>query len=156
MFGALLDARDRYGRDQKALEDPERSPLTYARLVLGALILGRKLAAITAPGETVGVLLPNMQVVAVVLLALNAHGRVPAMLNFTGGVKNLRAACELASIRTLLTSRRFIELAKLDLLSDDVTVLLVATEYNLSATALVVRIVRRPRITYSQRVTTIS
>lgn len=50
----------------------------------------------------------------------------------------------------------FIELAKLDLLSDDVTVLLVATEYNLSATALVVRIVRRPRITYSQRVTTIS
>jgi acyl-[acyl-carrier-protein]-phospholipid O-acyltransferase / long-chain-fatty-acid--[acyl-carrier-protein] ligase len=114
LFGALLDARDRYGRDQKALEDPERSPLTYARLVLGALILGRKLAAITAPGETVGVLLPNMQVVAVVLFALNAHGRVPAMLNFTGGVKNLRAACELASIRTLLTSRRFIELAKLD------------------------------------------
>src|SRR5687767_2404792 len=41
LFGALLDARDRYGRDQEALEDPERSPLTYARLVLAALVLGR-------------------------------------------------------------------------------------------------------------------
>jgi acyl-[acyl-carrier-protein]-phospholipid O-acyltransferase / long-chain-fatty-acid--[acyl-carrier-protein] ligase len=69
-----------------------------------------------------GVLLPNMQGVALVLFALNAHGRLPAMLNFTGGLKNLRGACELASIRTLLTSRRFIELANLEQVLDVVRV----------------------------------
>ncbi|MFL5116057.1 MAG: 2-acylglycerophosphoethanolamine acyltransferase, partial [Microvirga sp.] len=70
LFGALIDARDRFGRDRPALEDAERNPLTYGRLVLGALVFGRKLAPITAPGEPVGVLLPNMQGLAVVLFAL--------------------------------------------------------------------------------------
>ncbi|HEX8665120.1 MAG TPA: AMP-binding protein [Beijerinckiaceae bacterium] len=114
LFGALLDARDRHGRNRVAVEDPERNPLTYGRLVLGALVLGRRLAAITAPGERVGVLLPNVQGVAVVLFALNARGRVPAMLNFTAGVKNLKAACDLAAVKTVLTSRRFVEQGKLD------------------------------------------
>jgi acyl-[acyl-carrier-protein]-phospholipid O-acyltransferase/long-chain-fatty-acid--[acyl-carrier-protein] ligase len=114
LFRALLDARDRHGRNRMAVEDPERNPLTYGRLVLGALVLGRRLAAMTTPGERVGVLLPNVQGVAVVLFALNARGRVPAMLNFTAGVKNLKAACELAGIRTVLTSRRFVEQGRLD------------------------------------------
>ena len=114
LFGALLDARDRHGRNRVAVEDPERNPLTYGRLVLGALVLGRRLAAMTAPGERVGVLLPNVQGVAVVLFALNARGRVPAMLNFTAGVKNLKAACGLAGVKTVLTSRRFVEQGRLD------------------------------------------
>jgi acyl-[acyl-carrier-protein]-phospholipid O-acyltransferase / long-chain-fatty-acid--[acyl-carrier-protein] ligase len=114
LFGALIDARDRFGRDRPALEDPERNPLTYGRLVLGALVFGRKLAPITAPGEAVGVLLPNMQGLAVVIFALNARGRVPAMLNFTAGVRSLRAACDLAGVKTVVTSRRFVEQGKLD------------------------------------------
>lgn len=114
LFGALLDASERFGANTPILEDPERNPLTYARLVLGALVLGRKLAKSTRPGERVGVLLPNVQGLAVVLFGLNARGRVPAMLNFTAGVKNLGAACELASIETILTSRRFVEQGKLD------------------------------------------
>ncbi|CAA9328703.1 MAG: Acyl-[acyl-carrier-protein] synthetase [uncultured Microvirga sp.] len=114
LFGALLDARDGFGAATPALEDPERSPLTYGRLVLGALVLGRKLAAITRPKERVGVLLPNVQAVAVVVFGLNARGRVPAMLNFTAGAKNLLAACDLAGVETILTSRRFVEQGKLD------------------------------------------
>ncbi len=114
LFGALLDARDRFGAATPALEDPERNPLTYGRLVLGALVLGRKFAAMTQPKERVGVLLPNVQAVAVVLFGLNARGRVPAMLNFTAGAKNLLAACDLAGIETILTSRRFVEQGKLD------------------------------------------
>jgi acyl-[acyl-carrier-protein]-phospholipid O-acyltransferase/long-chain-fatty-acid--[acyl-carrier-protein] ligase len=114
LFGALLAARDRFGKNKVALEDPERQPITYGRLVLGALVLGRKLAAMTRPGERVGVLLPNVQALPVVLFALNARGRIPAMLNFTAGVKNLRAACETAGLSTILTSRRFVEQGKLE------------------------------------------
>ncbi len=114
LFAALLQARDRFGKNKVALEDPERQPLTYDRLVLGALVLGRKLAALTSPRERVGVLLPNVQALPVVIFGLNARGRVPAMLNFTAGAKNLRAACEVAGLSTILTSRRFVEQGKLE------------------------------------------
>ena len=59
-------------------------------------------------------LLPNVQAIAVTLFGLNAFGRVPAFLNFTAGLKNLKAACDLAGMRTIVTSRRFVEQGKLD------------------------------------------
>ncbi len=114
LFGALLDARDQFGRNKVALEDLERQPITFGRLVLGSLVLGRKLAGLTEDRETVGVLLPNVQAIAVTLFGLNAFGRIPAFLNFTAGIKNLTAACEVAGIRTIVTSRRFVEQGKLD------------------------------------------
>ncbi|SCZ11335.1 AMP-binding protein [Microvirga guangxiensis] len=114
LFGALLDARDEFGRNKVALEDLERQPITFGRLVLGSLVLGRKLAGLTKDRETVGVLLPNVQAIAVTLFGLNAFGRVPAFLNFTAGLKNLKAACEIAGIETIVTSRRFVEQGKLD------------------------------------------
>jgi len=114
LFQALLSAVETHGKGRIALEDPERQPITYGRLVLGALVLGRKLAASTVPGETVGLLLPNVQGMAVTLFGLSAFGRVPALLNFTAGLKNLGAACEIGPIATIVTSRRFIDQAKLD------------------------------------------
>ena len=82
--------------------------------MLGALVLGRRLAGLTRPGERVGVLMPSVQGTIVALFGLNAYGRVPAMLNFTAGPRNLKAACETAGLQTLLTSRRFVASAKLD------------------------------------------
>jgi acyl-[acyl-carrier-protein]-phospholipid O-acyltransferase / long-chain-fatty-acid--[acyl-carrier-protein] ligase len=114
LFGALLEARDRFGRNKVALEDLERQPITFGRLVLGSLVLGRRLASLTDEREPIGVLLPNVQAIAVTLFGLNAFGRVPAFLNFTAGQKNLKAACELAGIKTIVTSRRFVEQGKLD------------------------------------------
>jgi acyl-[acyl-carrier-protein]-phospholipid O-acyltransferase / long-chain-fatty-acid--[acyl-carrier-protein] ligase len=114
LFGALLKTVATFGKDRIALEDPERQPITYGRLVLGALVLGRKLIAGTAPGERVGILLPNVQGAAVTFFALSAFGRVPSMLNFTAGIKNNRAACEVGGLSTIITSRRFVDQAKLE------------------------------------------
>lgn len=114
LFQALLAAAGKHGRSRIALEDPERKPLSYGSLVLGALVLGRKLSALTRPGEKVGLMLPNVQGMAVTLFGLSAFGRVPALLNFTAGLKNLTAACEIGPISTIVTSRRFIDQAKLD------------------------------------------
>ena len=113
-FRALLDAAKRHGKGRIALEDPERKPLSYGNLILGALVLGRKLAGLTQEREHVGLLLPNVQAMAVTLMGLSAHNRVPALLNFTAGEKNLRAAAELAELKTIVTSRRFVDQAKLD------------------------------------------
>ncbi len=114
IFRALLQTVAKHGRKRIAFEDPERKPVSYGNLVLGALVLGRKLAAMTGAREHVGVLLPNMQGMGVTLFALLAYGRVPAMLNFTAGVRNLKAAGELAQLKTILTSRRFVDQGKLD------------------------------------------
>ncbi|MET0336695.1 MAG: 2-acylglycerophosphoethanolamine acyltransferase, partial [Caulobacter sp.] len=59
IFDALLDARDRFGAKKPILEDQDRNPLTYTDLVRASFALGRKIAAMTQPGERVGILLPS-------------------------------------------------------------------------------------------------
>ncbi len=118
LFDALIDARDRFGADKPILEDQERNPLSYTGLIRAAFALGRKLAAISRPGERVGVLLPSSAGVVVTFFALHAFARTPTMLNFTAGIRNLKAACEAAGVKTILTAHRFIDQAKLEDLVD--------------------------------------
>jgi acyl-[acyl-carrier-protein]-phospholipid O-acyltransferase / long-chain-fatty-acid--[acyl-carrier-protein] ligase len=122
LFGAILDARELHGSARPMLEDVERKPLTYGRLVAGSFVLGRRFAQATERGEMVGVLLPNANAAVATFFALHAAGRVPAMLNFSTGARNMLAACRLAGIRTLITSRRFVAMAKLDAALADLAV----------------------------------
>ncbi|HUG62995.1 MAG TPA: AMP-binding protein [Methylomirabilota bacterium] len=114
LFEALIDAAAGEGGRLPAIEDQEEKPIDRKRLILASAVLGRRLAAITRPGEKVGVLLPNVNGVAVTVFALAAYGRVPAMLNFSAGVKNLEAAIEAAGVRTIVTSGLFVKTLKLE------------------------------------------
>ncbi len=113
LFEALCDARVIHGAKAMVIEDVERNPITYRRLIIGSFALGSALRPHSAEQERVGVMLPNATAAAVTFFALQAEGRVPALLNFTTGLAALRAACQAAEIRTIVTSRRFIELARL-------------------------------------------
>ena len=113
LYDALIDAAKRNGKKHIILEDVERSPLTYKKLLTASAILGNKFAAHTKPGEAVGILLPNTIGTVASFMALQKSGRVPAMLNYTSGAKNLLAACETAELKTIITSRRFIDLGRL-------------------------------------------
>ena len=62
-------------------------------------------------------MLPSANGAAVAFLGLQAAGRVPAMINFTAGLANIRAAAQAADVATIVTSRAFIEKAKLDRLA---------------------------------------
>jgi acyl-[acyl-carrier-protein]-phospholipid O-acyltransferase/long-chain-fatty-acid--[acyl-carrier-protein] ligase len=118
LFEALLDARAKYGAKKLILEDQDRNPLSYTDLIRGAFALGRKIAAMTSKGERVGVMLPASSAAVVTFFALHAFGRVPTMLNFTAGIRNLKAACELAGVKRVLTANKFIEQGKLHDLVD--------------------------------------
>jgi acyl-[acyl-carrier-protein]-phospholipid O-acyltransferase/long-chain-fatty-acid--[acyl-carrier-protein] ligase len=118
VFDALIDARDTYGANKPILEDQERHPLSYTDLIRGSFALGRKLAGLSAAGERVGVLLPSSAGGVVTFFALHAFGRTPTMLNFTAGIRNLKAACKAAGVKTILTAHRFIDQGKLDDLID--------------------------------------
>ena len=113
LFSSLVDARAVHGSRHLVLDDYERQPLTYGRLITTCFVLARQLARGTHPGERVGVLLPNMVGTAVTFFALQAIGRIPAMLNFSTGARNVALACKAATIKTVYTSRRFVETAKL-------------------------------------------
>ncbi len=113
LFAALLDARDRSGAAMPIIEDTGRAPLSYGRVILGATVLGRRLAQMAAPGAKVGVMLPNANGAVVTFMALQAFGRVPAMLNFSAGADGMLAACAAAQVTTVLSSRAFVERGKL-------------------------------------------
>ena len=113
LFQALVDAKDIHGGNAPVVEDIKRTPLTYSRLIAGSLALSKPLSDGTRPGEAVGVLLPNVNAVVAGFFALQFAGRVPAMLNFTAGLSNILAACTAAEVRTVITSRAFVEQSKL-------------------------------------------
>lgn len=123
LFDALVEARQTYGAKKPILEDQERKPLSYTDLIRAAFALGRKIAGFTKPGERVGVMLPSSVGGVVTFFALHAFGRAPTMLNFTAGIRNLKAACELAGVKTVLTSHRFVEQGKLHDLIDAIETL---------------------------------
>ncbi len=113
LFQALLEARDLRDTGKPAIADPLGTSLSYKRLIMGAQVLGKKLMPLAGVGENVGVMLPNSAGVAVTFFALQSIGRVPAMLNFTAGAKNMLAACKAAEVSVILTSRVFVEKARL-------------------------------------------
>lgn len=114
LFHALLDAKAIHGGSHIILEDVERAPINYKKLVLGSFVLGRKIAMFTKPRERVGVMLPNTVGTAVTFFALLCYGRVPAMLNFSAGLGNMISAIKTAEIKTVLTAKRFVDLGGLE------------------------------------------
>ncbi len=97
------------------MEDLTRQELKYQRLMLGADLLARRWRRMFGhgDGERIGVLLPNLNATPVVLLSLWAANKVPAVLNFSTGTPTMLACVELAGLRHVITSRAFLERAKL-------------------------------------------
>jgi acyl-[acyl-carrier-protein]-phospholipid O-acyltransferase / long-chain-fatty-acid--[acyl-carrier-protein] ligase len=118
LFGALLAARGAHGGKHPILADPTAGPLDYNHLARASLVLGRRLAGLAGKGEAVGLMVPNSIGAAVAFLGLEAFGRVPAMLNHTAGPDAVLSACRTAGLRSVVTSRRFIELANLESLAE--------------------------------------
>lgn len=118
IYEAFLAAGRRTGLGRVVLEDPLTGALTYRRARVAVAVLARKILPLTARGETVGVMLPNANGAIITVLALQAGGRVPAMLNYTAGAGNLVAAVATAQVKTILISRTFVEKAHLELAVD--------------------------------------
>lgn len=113
LYTALCDAAEIFGKRRRLLEDVKQIEYSYNDLLKMALILGRQVERISDPGEKVGLLLPNLVPTIGLIFGLTARCRVPAMLNYTAGVDAMQAACDGAQVRHIVTSRAFVEQAKL-------------------------------------------
>ncbi len=126
LFEALAEAKSTRDTGKPVVSDPLGAKLSYKRLILGAQVLGRKLTPFAAEGAAVGIMLPNSAGAAVTFFALQTIGRVPAMINFTSGPQNILSACSAAKVDVIVTSRTFVEKARLvpliDLLSQSLKI----------------------------------
>ncbi|MEY2632428.1 MAG: hypothetical protein RIR00_1082 [Pseudomonadota bacterium] len=114
LFEAFCSAVETFGHQRKIVEDIKQIEYRYADLLKMTLMLGRLGARLVGENERLGVLLPNLAPTLGLILGLSAQRRVPALLNYTAGSDGLQAACIAAELRCILTSRAFVEQAKLE------------------------------------------
>src|ERR1043166_2023229 len=89
---------------------------TYRRLVTGAsLLAGATVHRLPAGPCRVGIVLPNVIGTPVMLLGLWLLGKVPALLNYSSGSATMLACAQLAGLKQVITSRMFLEKARLKL-----------------------------------------
>lgn len=114
LFDDLKRAAHHYGRKRVTLEDHQFQRLTYGQVLTAAEALGAELAKITKAGEHVGFFLPSSNGAAVSFWALQAYGRVPAMLNAGADAATLQSCLATAEVKTVVTSRAFVAAGKLE------------------------------------------
>ena len=95
------------------MADTTGQKLTYGRALIGAFAFGRVLERRAAGQAVVGTLLPASVGAVLANIGLFMAGKLPVNLNFTIGRESLDLAIQQAGIKTILTSRKFLEKAGL-------------------------------------------
>lgn len=113
-FDNVLDARDEFGGNYRIYVDYGQKPVTYNGFITRILLIQGALETQNLKGPNIGVLLPTSLGGAVTIYALQRMGLVPAMLNFSLGGRSMVNCCKSALLDTIITSRKFIEIGKLD------------------------------------------
>ena len=98
--------------------DSSGMKLRYGGLLAAAAVLSKKIKAIAAEDEHVGLLLPPSVGGVVANVAALFAGKVPVNLNYTASREAMRSAIEDCRIQRILTSRRFVEKAKLEMMAE--------------------------------------
>jgi acyl-[acyl-carrier-protein]-phospholipid O-acyltransferase/long-chain-fatty-acid--[acyl-carrier-protein] ligase len=117
LLQALELAQKAYGKNHHIIKDQQGVSLNYGQFLTRIYILSHHLKGYIHESErAIGILLPNSAATATAFFAIQALGRISALLNFTAGIQSVKAACEMTPLKTVLTSKKFIEAADLFLM----------------------------------------
>lgn len=117
-FDNVIDARDKFGGKRRLYCDYGQRPVTYNGFITRILLISEALEKQGLKGGNIGVLLPTSLGGIVTIYALQRIGFVPAMLNFSLGARSMVNCCKGAAVEDIITSRKFIELGKLEALTN--------------------------------------
>ena len=98
-----------FGGRSMVIEDVRQNPMNYRSLFKLALAIARVVARDTRAGDSIGVLLPNLAPTVGAILGLPALDRVAVMINYTAGEQIMAEALYVTGVKTLVTSRTFLE-----------------------------------------------
>ncbi len=109
LFSTLVQTKKNADRGHVCVEDINEVHLSLKKLVQASVILGNALQRHLKDEQRVALMLPNVSGVPVTFFALQAYGYVPAMINFTAGQSAIESALQTAELKTLVTSKKFVE-----------------------------------------------
>ncbi|HKO31289.1 MAG TPA: AMP-binding protein, partial [Nitrospiraceae bacterium] len=98
-----------------AMADQNRPHVSSLQALIGSIVLAKALRRHWEDQRHVGILLPPTVAGALVNVAAPLCGKTSVNLNYTVGKSGLEAAVRLAGLRTIVTSKIFVEKAKLEL-----------------------------------------
>jgi len=109
LLGRRLIARARRRWWHHAMSDTTGKRLTFGRLLTASIALGDILRQEVKDDAMVGILLPASVGGAIANLAMTLQGRVTVNLNFTASAEAVASSIRQCGIRTVISSRAFIE-----------------------------------------------
>ena len=103
---SFLRSCDRMSKFQ-ACADDLIGALSYKKMKIGALALANVIKKL--PGKNIGIMLPASVGANITFLAATLAGKIPVMINWTLGERNLRHIVEISEIQIILTSLKFVD-----------------------------------------------
>ena len=114
LYETFLDTAKTFGNNSVIAEDMRQEEFTYKAITKEIVGVATILSNITQPKEVIGLLLPNITTTFSILMGLSAKNRIPSFLNYTAGAEGIQSAIETGKMKTLISSKKFVELAKLE------------------------------------------
>ena len=104
------------------MKDSTGTEDSYFSLLMKIILLSKLIKSPIKSQQRIGLLLPNTNVGAIMFFSLQLLSVTPCMLNYTTGFAKLRDCLRLAKIKTVITSKKFIEKANLNQQINDLRV----------------------------------
>jgi len=89
--------------------------ISYFKALVGAMCIARWLKPRIGEEKNVGLWLPTSAGSALANIALNFLGRTTVNLNYTSGIDSIRSAVKQTGMKTIITSKRFLERIPLEI-----------------------------------------
>ncbi|NMC64463.1 MAG: AMP-binding protein, partial [SAR324 cluster bacterium] len=109
---AFLKVAERMG-DFVAVADERSGVLSWKRTKLAVLLLANEFRKV--PQTHIGVLLPASVGASLVIMAVLFSGKIPVMLNWTAGRRNVEHAIKTCKLAQIISSEAFLDLIDIDL-----------------------------------------
>ncbi|MCH9608912.1 MAG: Bifunctional protein Aas [Chlamydiales bacterium] len=92
---------------QAAATDQMVGEISYSRLKLGIILFARYIKRL--PDKSIGIMLPASIAANMLTLAVQLGGKVPVMINWTLGSRNLDAILQQTKLETVISSWKFLD-----------------------------------------------
>lgn len=114
IYETFRETMSTFGGSTIIAEDMRQTEFSYNKINKEIIGLSHLFSKHTEVDDTVGLILPNLITTFSIFTALNASLRVPAFINYTSGYEGIKSAIETGVIKTVVTSRKFLQMSKVD------------------------------------------